>query len=432
MANELTELYEKEYSRVERLIKRLKKQGAISKDYPLPLKPKRVEQASINKLRQIDRTTLLGEQRRSETKLSKVQLEEEYNKQLRRINNAIKREEKKGYDMSWLKIPPKPKRITKQYVAKLEKITSRYIEGNALIISDSKEIEIQQKPKTQSTNDYSKTTASSVQKIQELDDSEKSESSNEDFNKASSKTIEDAKEEIKKEIENFEENEQEAADNAKEALKEVKDSIKPKELSDEQIEDITDAFYEESDKEQGVGNPPSEPVEVIMNVIDELGGVDEEEAKEYSSRLYNDVNGNGEENGIDSFWYDEGEMNSVLDDVLRRLENWQPSPQWSSNLQSIKRRDVSSALKMINSAIEKQGILQTARNLWEHSSELDDLISEIMYRGSGSDFLQGRDAVSTDLIRLQNILLGHTMSFEEAADLADQMESEEFYDDVTE
>ena len=81
MANELTELYEKEYSRVERLIKRLKKQGAISKDYPLPLKPKRVEQASINKLRQIDRTTLLGEQRRSETKLSKAQLEEEYNKQ---------------------------------------------------------------------------------------------------------------------------------------------------------------------------------------------------------------------------------------------------------------------------------------------------------------------------------------------------------------
>jgi hypothetical protein len=169
-----------------------------------------------------------------------------------------------------------------------------------------------------------------------------------------------------------------------------------------------------------------------MNVIDEIGGIDEEDSKEYSSRLYHNNDDTNEENGFDSFWYDEGEMNSVLDDVLRRLENWQPSPQWSSNLQSIKRRDVSSALRMINSAIEKQGILQTARNLWEHASELDDLISEIMYRGSGSDFLQGRDAVSTDLIRLQNILLGHTMSFEEAADLADQMESEEFYDDVME
>lgn len=478
---ERTQSYYEEYLRLGEVEQKLRQKGYFSStpESILPKIPNVVTEASLNRLLDFD---IVGKARLEEKKyevdkiISKVasevnNLEDAYRKALDEATDVTKKLVQHANDNGIKikgKFPKEKEKVTKNDVARQllynneladrihDKILSRQIaEEEKKEQKEQKEIERKQKQeereqkKKEKEKNKTKKEDKALEAIEKATDIEQPkveepETPEENIIETDSKIIQDAKEEIEKENEESEQKIQEAVDNVEEAQKEVNDVIKPKELSDEQIEDITDTFYEESDKEQGEGNPPSEAVEIIMNVVDELGGADEQTKSDFSDRLYseniysedaNDYYNFSEDEttaGNDYFWYDTGEMKSVLDDVLRRLENWQPSPQWSSNLQSIKRRDVSSALKMINSAIENQGILQTARNLWEHASELDDLISEIMYRGSGSDFLQGRDAVNTDLIRLQNILLGHTMSFEEAADLADQMESEEFYDDVME
>ena len=53
-------------------------------------------------------------------KLTKNQIE--YNKQVRRIKNFIKRAEKRGYEFNEDILPKTPKRITKQAIKRLEGI----------------------------------------------------------------------------------------------------------------------------------------------------------------------------------------------------------------------------------------------------------------------------------------------------------------------
>lgn len=62
--------------------------------------------------------------------------QEKANKQLKRIRNAIRRLEKKGYRLDKEQIPTIPKRITQSFLKKLESITPSFLRKNATAISE--------------------------------------------------------------------------------------------------------------------------------------------------------------------------------------------------------------------------------------------------------------------------------------------------------
>ena len=71
----------------------------------------------------------------SKKKLTKNQLE--YNKQVRRIKNFIKRAEKRGYEFSETILPKQPKRITKQAIKRLENLKPKQLYEKAEFLDKS-------------------------------------------------------------------------------------------------------------------------------------------------------------------------------------------------------------------------------------------------------------------------------------------------------
>lgn len=66
----------------------------------------------------------------------KSPVEQEYNKQLKRVKSFIRRAEKKGFVFSENVIPSRPKRITQASVRKLEKLTSNKLYQKAEYVSE--------------------------------------------------------------------------------------------------------------------------------------------------------------------------------------------------------------------------------------------------------------------------------------------------------
>lgn len=66
----------------------------------------------------------------------KTAVEQEYNKQLKRVKSFVRRAEKKGFIFSENVIPSKPKRITQASVRKLEKLTPTKLFQKAEYVSE--------------------------------------------------------------------------------------------------------------------------------------------------------------------------------------------------------------------------------------------------------------------------------------------------------
>ncbi len=66
----------------------------------------------------------------------KTAVEQEYNKQLKRVKSFVRRAEKKGFIFSENVIPSKPKRITQASVRKLEKLTPTKLYQKAEYVSE--------------------------------------------------------------------------------------------------------------------------------------------------------------------------------------------------------------------------------------------------------------------------------------------------------
>lgn len=67
----------------------------------------------------------------------KSPVEQEYNKQLKRVKSFIRRAEKKGFVFSENVIPSRPKRITQASVRKLEKLTPNKLYQKAKYVSEA-------------------------------------------------------------------------------------------------------------------------------------------------------------------------------------------------------------------------------------------------------------------------------------------------------
>lgn len=152
------QLYSKEVRRLQQFIRRAKKRGYVFPETIIPKRPKRVTAESVQRLkrltpselykkatytapdtgitisgtegRQIEREAAIAKSSRSRgipytaTPSQSTQAVKHYNAELRRINRALSRLQKRGYTIQTPFLPEKPEQITAQNIEELQAITT--------------------------------------------------------------------------------------------------------------------------------------------------------------------------------------------------------------------------------------------------------------------------------------------------------------------
>ena len=212
--------------------------------------------------------------------------------------------------------------------------------------------------------------------------------------------------------------------------KQPEDSKKPKEKTQEEKEKIVDEFYDNSEQEKGEKEPPKETDEIISNLEDILDNKYVQGPTPLPEKLVRKT--------VDEY-YSEEQLEYEIKNVEDKLENFEPLDWWSQNpkkghslgLISIKQSDVNEAKATLQAAIESIGREEVAKNIAKNSGLIDEILREILYRGSGNDFIAGRTAVQKDLTLLGELLLGGKMDAGTSLRVGEFMEQYE-YEDVLE
>lgn len=154
--------------------------------------------------------------------------------------------------------------------------------------------------------------------------------------------------------------------------------------------------------------------------------VKKEESVQPHTRFYNESD------------YEEGEGNEAdeVDDGLATLreliDSWAPSANWTESLTASKQADQHVAKNVLYAAIAELGEKQVVKNVQSHGEELKDLLNHVLY-DSGSregNFKDGRTQVNADIKRFQELLLGHTLSQQEAMKTQELIERLHHFEEV--
>lgn len=104
------------------------------------------------------------------------------------------------------------------------------------------------------------------------------------------------------------------------------------------------------------------------------------------------------------------------------INNWQPDPRWSPELQAIKTEDRNLLKSVLDGAIAELGRTQVARNVNKHAEEFLSLVNEILYV-SGSKYKEtGREGVRYAIQRIRDILYDSASTVRESIELTELAE----------
>ena len=135
---------------------------------------------------------------------------------------------------------------------------------------------------------------------------------------------------------------------------------------------------------------------------------------------------------VDKFWTDESgetwyndyseeyveslryESQTILQNLLQDIEQWEPDPKWSSELQSIKEDDVNKLKSIIYGRINEVGIQEVAATIKQNSAELIRLAHEVMYQSGNKFKMSGREGIRINMNRIASLLIGRPLSVLEA------------------
>lgn len=111
------------------------------------------------------------------------------------------------------------------------------------------------------------------------------------------------------------------------------------------------------------------------------------------------------------------------DSVKSDLSTWTPSSQWSSDLQRLKQNDVNLLVRLLDSAVEQDGIDAVAKRLQEHSEEISAIMQKVMYESGGDYRTTGVHGMQIELSKFATILKGAPLDASESLYLTDLQES---------
>lgn len=122
----------------------------------------------------------------------------------------------------------------------------------------------------------------------------------------------------------------------------------------------------------------------------------------------------------------------TLRELTESIESWTPSANWSESLIAAKKADRRSVSNVLDAAIAELGEKQVVKNVQAHGEELKELLNHVLY-DSGSregNFKDGRTQVNADIKRFQELLLGHTISQQEAMKTQELIERLHHFEEV--
>ena len=111
------------------------------------------------------------------------------------------------------------------------------------------------------------------------------------------------------------------------------------------------------------------------------------------------------------------------DSVKSDLSTWTPSSQWSNDLQRLIQNDVNLLVRLLDSAVEQDGIDAVAKRLQEHSEEIAAIMQKVMYESGGDYRTTGVHGMQIELSKFATILKGAPLDASESLYLTDLQES---------
>lgn len=333
-------------------------------------------------------------------KKSLTELEKEYRKQRRRIQQFIRRATKRGYIIPETALPKQPKKVTKKSVERLQKITPSTI---------------YQKSKYQPDKTVAAISATEGRKVERKQASRKAvetkraRQSLSVFRDTQEKSAyEIAQEKALQKIHDYQKSTEEKQGFLfpKQVLAEWEEMIKTGGLSYEELIDIAgDKLLESNiakykDPRTGTVFTGKEGLEI------------EKYRKEVANR----------HEKIESGAINETDY--VLKEVERLIADWSPSLHWNEYMAELKQNDKNLLQKVLEGAIENEGRDAVARRMQEHADEIEDLAEKIL-RSSGGKGQDGRNEISGAIMRFRNIIYGSIASKEEADKLNEWVEASE-------
>lgn len=117
------------------------------------------------------------------------------------------------------------------------------------------------------------------------------------------------------------------------------------------------------------------------------------------------------------------EARAKYDGVKSELSTWTPSSQWSSDLQRLKQNDVNMLVRLLDSAVEQDGIEAVAKRLQQHSEEIAAIMQKVMYESGGDYRTTGVHGMQVEITKFATILKGAPLDASESLYLTDLQES---------
>ena len=109
----------------------------------------------------------------------------------------------------------------------------------------------------------------------------------------------------------------------------------------------------------------------------------------------------------------------ILEQIEDMIDEWQPAPTWSSELNSLKTEDKNLLKSIFDGARSSLGDEQLATNIQQNSVELLSLLNQIMYESGNKYKLSGRDGIHFAIQRVRDIFYGRASTVRESMELTD-------------
>ena len=324
-------------------------------------------------------------------------LKKEYYKNRTRIQRFVRSAEKRGYTFEENVLPKIPKRITEGSVRRLEKITPDYLYRKSTYTYT---------PPTGNTVTITGRQGRNVERESAATKGAITRGHNEVRNliQRAKRETESFAEKVKEYAKLKEEQERENRE------KELRREIEETQRKLDELKSNLDDYEEPEDDFYDYGIYYDEP---------EIDDKREPHERYYAESDYEEGKGN--------------EADEVADGLvtLRELiDSWTPSANWTESLAAAKEADHRVAKNVLDAAIAELGEQQVVRNVQAHGEELKDLLNHVLY-DSGSregNFKDGRTQVNADIKKFQELLLGHTLSQQEAMKTQELIEYHQHYE----
>lgn len=350
-------------------------------------------------------------------KLQKSETQIQYEKQLKRIKQFIRRAEKRGYYFPEDIIPKKLKRPTKKSVEKLSKITpellykkSQYvIKETGELISGVEGRKAERKEASKKAQETRKNKlGGQVRLIQSnLDRGGYNQAKKNVFdllnsieNGAKSRgyilpkdylnNVREYVTQIDKEIQSLKVNNQQTYDKISEAIRQFESITEESILSSEGV-----IF---KDPRTGTAFKGHEGLEI-------------EAYREEQQRLH-------------ELSYDTNvsETDDILSTIREYINNWSPSSLWTDWFAKTKEKDKNLLETLLNAAISRDGEEAVAQRLQENAEQVLEIAYGVLYDSGGKE---GRGNINADLVRFTAIIMGRPLTQHESEELTQASEANE-------